>query len=272
MSDALYEIDRWATRRNRIVSFLRERGIGGVVAKLRERGLADSLRYAIGQFRYTLCIMRGRAWDRKHGVETGGHIELDDLAVVGENKALGATFVSSSPKTFNYLARYFPKSPGGYVYIDFGSGKGRTLFLAALAGFRRIIGVEFSGALCDKARDNVHSYLARHTQQAEFSIEHADATEYRLPPDDLVLYFASPFQLELWHKMIANIVQSLSDKPRRVVIIVSGSHHDTIRGVGRLLEAQPLFNRVAHGPAPYFVDTYLPYYFECFVSANELAG
>lgn len=272
MTDALDRIDRWATRRNRAVSFLRERRIGGVVAKIRERGLGESLAYAAGQLRYTLCIALGRRWDRKYGVETGGHIELDDLTVVGGNKALGATFVSSSPSTFNFLARYFPENRDDYVYIDFGSGKGRTLFLAALAGFRRIIGVEFSGALCERARENVRSFRGRGAARTDIRIVHADATEFQLPADDLVLYFASPFQLELWHKMIASIVRSLNEAPRNILIVVSGSHHETIKGVGRLLAAQPKFRHVAHGVVPYYLDTYLPYYFECYATIPARPG
>ena len=264
MTDTLIEVDRWASRRNRAFSFLQEQGIQGLFRKLRERGLSGSIGYALGQFRYTLCIAFGQRWDRKYGVDTGGHIELDDLAVVGQNKALGATFVSSSPKTFGHLSRFFPRNREDYVYIDFGSGKGRTLFLAALAGFRRIIGVEFSGALCEKASENVSTFHAPHLQKPDIRIVHADATEYELPEDNLVLYFASPFQLELWHRMVDNIVASVNETPRNIVVIVSGSHHDTIKGVGRLLSARPEFQHVAHGTVPYFVDTYLPYYFECF--------
>lgn len=272
MTDALYEIDRWATRRERAVSFLRKRGISGVFAKLRERGLRENLAYAAGQLRYTFCIMSGRRWDRKYGVETGGHIELDDLTVIGDNKALGATFVSSSPSTFNFLAQHFPKNREDYVYIDFGSGKGRTLFLAALAGFRRIIGVEFSGALCEKASENVRSFRARCAARTDIRIAHADATEFELPAEDLVLYFASPFQLPLWHKMIANIVRSVNENPRNIVIVVSGSHHETIKGVGRLLAARSEFKHVAHGVVPYYLDTYLPYYFECYSTIPGQSG
>jgi hypothetical protein len=270
LSEALYEIDRWATRRSRALSFLRQQGIGGVVAKLRERGLVASFVYAMGQLRYTLCIMQGRRWDRKYGVETGGHIELDALTVVGINKELGATFVSSSPSTFGHVARFFPGSRDKYTYIDFGSGKGRTLFLAALSGFRSIIGVEFSAALCEKARENVLAFRPSRGPSADFQIVHADATEYHLPTDDLVLYFASPFKLELWHKMLANIVQSLNETPRKIVIMVTGSHQETIKEVGRLLAARPELQHVAHGTVPYFLDTYLPYYFECYSTPGAL--
>jgi SAM-dependent methyltransferase len=272
MSDALVHVDRWSSRRSRLFSLLREKGLRGVVAMLKQRGAGNAFAYAIEQLRYTLCIALGQRWDRKYGVETGGHIELADLDVVGANKALEATFVSSSPKTFRYLSRLFPENRENLTYIDVGSGKGRTLFLASLMGFGRIIGVEYSADLCAKAEQNIATFRAPRERKEAFSVVHADATEYEFPRSDLVLYFASPFKLELWHSMIENIVRSLREAPRSVTLVVTGSHHKTIKGVGRLLESHEEFTRVASGPVPFYLDTYLPYYFECFSSTVANSG
>jgi SAM-dependent methyltransferase len=44
-----------------------------------------------------------------------------------------------------------------HSYVDLGSGKGRTLFVAAELPFREVIGVEFSGVLHDQACANIRT-------------------------------------------------------------------------------------------------------------------
>jgi SAM-dependent methyltransferase len=256
--------DRWASRQNRIVRLLRERGIAGIVGELRARGFAGSLAMLSGQLRYALCIVAGNRWDRRYGVETGGNIQLATLNVVGGNKALGAPAVSTSPKTFRHLSRYFPADRKSCTYIDLGAGKGRTLFLAALAGFRKVIGVEFSAELCAAAGRNIETF--RDGQDAQIAIKHADATLYRFPETDLVLYFGNPFALELWPAMIANLRESFAANPRAMTIVIAGSEPQTINGAGALLSRCPEFHTLGAGRAPYFLDTYKPYWYQCFAA------
>jgi SAM-dependent methyltransferase len=263
-SDTLSGTDRWNPTGNRLLALLRERGPRGVIAEIRARGLRQSFAYAARRVRYSLCIIMGRHWDSAHGVETGGHIELDRLQVVGGNKALGAPAVSTSPSTFRHLARFFPAERSGLTYVDIGAGKGRTLFLAALNGFHRVIGVEFSTELCARAQANIDGFRKMRTADTEIAIVQADATQCALPEGDLVLYFGNPFALDLWPAMINHLLRSLDANPRNVTIVIAGSQKDTIRGAGRLLALRPEFVPVASGRAPYYLDTYLPYYFECF--------
>jgi SAM-dependent methyltransferase len=266
MSLALSNVDRWSMRRNRLAALLREKGLQGVIAEIGKRGLSGSLTYASRQIRYSICIELAKQWDRKYSVETGGQIELDQLAVVGPHKASGAPAVSTSPRTFRRLSRYFPQDRTGLAYIDVGAGKGRTLFLASLLGFGRVIGVEFAAELCAKATENVLTFKGLSKPASDFSVVNADATEYEFPIGDLVLYFGNPFGLDLWPAMIANILRNLGEAPRRITLIVAGSQQETIRGAGRLLSERGEFTRVASGKLPYYLDTYLPYYFECFES------
>jgi len=70
-----------------------------------------------------------------------------------------ATPVSFFHSAVSKLALDYPKT----VFIDFGSGKGRTLLLACKYPFHSIIGIEISPALCEIATDNINKYLANHT-------------------------------------------------------------------------------------------------------------
>jgi hypothetical protein len=266
MTDILSGADRWGARRNRLFVLLQDRGLRGFAAEITRRGLRECLAIAVRRVRYGLSIALGRRWDRKYGVETGGQIELDALDVLGPNRELGAPAVSVSPRTFAFLSQFLLVNPLDTVFVDLGAGKGRALCLASLMGFERVIGVEFSKILCEKAQDNVASFLEHQPRHGTFTIVHADATTYALPGSDLVLYFGNPFALELWPKMIENIVASLQDTPRNISVVVAGSQLETIRGAGALLASSGRFARIASGRAPYYLDTYLPYHYECFAS------
>ena len=80
-----------------------------------------------------------------------------------------------------------------FVFIDLGSGKGRTLLMASDYPFRRIVGVELLPALHQAAQENLSKY--RSESQKCFALESicADATEFPFPAEPTVLYLFNPF-------------------------------------------------------------------------------
>jgi predicted RNA methylase len=260
--------DRWASRGSRARKILRERGFLGLASDIRAMGLRSSGAFVLRHLRYSVCIFLGRRWDRKHHVDTGGQIELKHLDVIGPNADAGYPAVSTSPATFRYLSRYFPRALSEYTYVDLGSAKGRTLLLAASLGFDRLIGVEFAGSLCAIARQNIARFSEVSGLGSPCEIVHADATRYPLPDEKLVLYFGNPFGLELWQAMLTNIETSLRARPRPIRLILAGSLEDTIRATGQLIADSGLFFRIGKGTAPFFLDTYRPYHYEIFDTSN----
>src|SRR5437879_2756725 len=100
--------DRWGTRRSRALEFMRENGVIGLAAKIRRLGLLSSLKFVKYHLRFSICIFFGRLWDHRHCVNTGGLIELTNLEVVGPNRKNAHAAVSTSPRTFVFLSRFFP--------------------------------------------------------------------------------------------------------------------------------------------------------------------
>lgn len=260
--------DRWASRGSRARAALRDRGFLRLAADVRAAGLRSSAAFVLRHLRYSVCIFMGRRWDRRHGVDTGGQLELKYLEVVGPNADAGYPAVSTSPATFHYLSRYFPRPLSEYTYIDLGCAKGRTLLLAARMSFDRVVGVEFAGSLCAIARQNISRFSGASGMATRCSVVHADATQYAMPDEKLVLYFGNPFGLELWPTMLANIGTCLRARPRRVRLILAGSLEGTIRETGQLIAGSGLFIRISQGTAPFFLDTYRPYHYEIFEASN----
>lgn len=79
-----------------------------------------------------------------------------------------------------------------FVFLDLGSGKGRTLLMASDYAFRRIIGVELLPALHAIAQENLARYKG--DSQKCFDLESicSDATTFTLPTEPLVLYLFNP--------------------------------------------------------------------------------
>jgi SAM-dependent methyltransferase len=106
-----------------------------------------------------------------------------------------------------------------FVFIDLGSGKGRTLLMASKYPFRRIAGVELLPALHSAAQDNLGKY--RNESQKCFALESicADATEFPFPAEPTVLYLFNPFPESGLRRMMANLEQSLRAHPRAVYVL-----------------------------------------------------
>jgi hypothetical protein len=106
-----------------------------------------------------------------------------------------------------------------FVFIDLGSGKGRTLLMASDYPFRCIVGVELLPALHRAAQDNLGKY--RGESQKCFALESicADATEFALPDEPTVLYLFNPFPETGLRRMIVTLEQSLREHPRVVYVL-----------------------------------------------------
>jgi SAM-dependent methyltransferase len=106
-----------------------------------------------------------------------------------------------------------------FVFVDLGSGKGRTLLMASDYPFRRIVGVELLPALHQAARENLGKY--RSTSQKCFALEAicGDAIEFSFPAEPIALYLFNPFPESGLRRMIANLEQSLRDHPRGVLVL-----------------------------------------------------
>jgi SAM-dependent methyltransferase len=106
-----------------------------------------------------------------------------------------------------------------FIFIDLGSGKGRTLLMASDYPFRRILGVELLPALHQIAQENLSKYHGE-TQKC-FALESvcADAVQFAFPAEPMVLYLFHPLPEAGLARVIANLAQSLQMNPRAVHVL-----------------------------------------------------
>lgn len=128
-----------------------------------------------------------------------------------------------------------------YSFIDMGCGLGRVVLLAAAFPFRRVVGVEFSPSLLERARHNLASYSGP-MRASHVDLHLADAADYRPPPGNLLVYMFDPFGPVIVAKVMANLMAANPDhdRDRRVMVLYySPSHEREVLAAG--------FTRLAQG-------------------------
>jgi SAM-dependent methyltransferase len=169
---------------------------------------------------------REAAFDRKYGIETCGVLtDIAALGGTGESVAHGNYYEPIQLPVFRRIVRALPLAPARLTFVDYGSGKGRALLLAAQSGFRRAIGIEYAPRLHEAAGRNVASFLARSRAACPIELHCRDATGFEPPHEDVLCFFYNPFDEQLMRKVLANIGESLRALPRRLLVAYRNPRH-----------------------------------------------
>jgi SAM-dependent methyltransferase len=169
-------------------------------------------------------------FDRRFNVDTGqGPGELLNLATVSTpNWRHGIKYEPVNEDIFRQLLDSLAIRHEGFTFIDFGSGKGKALLLAANYPFRKIIGVEYSRHLHQVATRNILSYAspARRCHKIESVCE--DAARFSIPHEACVFFFFNPFTRPIMEVVAGNILSSVTLFPRQVFLLYYHAVHADI--------------------------------------------
>lgn len=142
-------------------------------------------------------------------------VRLEEFGLADEHR------VDHVPSFWKTLPRILPRNEVGPddVLIDFGSGMGRVVVLAAKRyPFRRIIGVEISQQMHEIARRNVERNR-RHMRCTEIELVNADVIDYTVPDDVTVAYLYNPFTGPVFEHLVGELERSVERNPRELRII-----------------------------------------------------
>jgi hypothetical protein len=134
-----------------------------------------------------------RLFDYWHGTDTSGIIKTDNLGVCNANIHHARAYEPTPNNIFRRALLSLPIKHEDYIFIDCGSGKGRTLLLASRFPFSKIIGIEFSEELHRTATQNLAKYKDRRRRCGAAESICVDATEYAFPDANLVVFFSKTF-------------------------------------------------------------------------------
>ncbi|MEQ1953071.1 class I SAM-dependent methyltransferase [Mesorhizobium sp. CN2-181] len=246
--------DRSAGRLARAIGILRERGPLEPFRLVRRHGLAASAGFVTRNVRHLVADRLARNWDRDHGVDTAGSIQLAGLNVVGTNRDQGNECLCTSPRTFDFIMRSLAADLGDRTFIDIGAGKSRTLLLASRYPFAKIVGVEFAHELVEIAKRNITAFHDPGQKCRDIEVVEADAAAYKFPPTPLVVYFYNPFSKRVFDIVISNLVASLRENGRACHVVYGSSSHAAIDWAKPAILASNAFEQLPTPPMPGFLD------------------
>jgi SAM-dependent methyltransferase len=153
-------------------------------------------------------------WD--HRVDTTG-------ATVGWRDRLLGMFLSpyqpTEPELFHEMLRSLDIDFHQFTFVDLGSGKGRTLLMAADYPFYRIIGVELLPDLQRIAEENIRKYKSDSQKSCALESQCGDARDFVFPPQPLVLYLFNPLPEPGLALVVNHLEVSVKENPRPVYVL-----------------------------------------------------
>lgn len=106
-------------------------------------------------------------------------------------------------------------------FVDFGCGKGRFPFYVHHHLHMSVTGVEMSDQLYQDALENQRRYMERVKHSTAFiRFEQVLAEEYEIDLAENRFYFFNPFSIQIFQKVISNILLSVEQYPRAVDVIL----------------------------------------------------
>jgi hypothetical protein len=188
-------------------------------------GIRFALKESFGIFwQFLLDSLPARRRQRYGDVDYDWDHRVDTTsATVGwRNRLLGllhSPYQPTDPALFQEMLGSLETDFRDFVFIDIGSGKGRTLLMASDYPFRRIIGVELLPELHRVAQENIRNYKS--DSQQCFALESicADAREFSFPPEPTVLYLFNPLPEPGVVQLLTNLEQSVREHPRPLLVI-----------------------------------------------------
>ena len=104
--------------------------------------------------------------------------------------------------------------------VDFGCGKGRLAFYINYYYNSYVTGIEMNNNYYDICENNKKSYFKSFSKSKEkIKFLNIFAEDYKVLPSDNKFYFFNPFSLQLFIKVLNNILISVEEFPREIDLI-----------------------------------------------------
>ncbi|MCR4347473.1 MAG: class I SAM-dependent methyltransferase [Sulfuricaulis sp.] len=193
--------------------------INAFLRHLRTDGLRGTLAALIDFSQHLWRRWADASFDRRYGTDTQGITDdMTELGVFTEHRLNAFGYEGIQIPVFQKMLRELKLDPSEYAFVDFGSGKGRALMMAAEYGFARTYGVEFSPVLHEIAQKNIAIFGQRNPRACPIELRLQDAMEFSIPDENLVCFFYNPFDDKVMRQVVGNIADSYARHPRKLAV------------------------------------------------------
>ncbi|MCE5280274.1 MAG: class I SAM-dependent methyltransferase [Planctomycetaceae bacterium] len=164
-------------------------------------------------------------FDNRYGTDTTGYVPIGALTVPAEHEDHAREYAPTDTLAFQAILARLEIDHSRYVFIDVGSGKGRTLLLASDYPFKRIIGVEFAREMHLVAVRNIAIYHSPTQKCTRLESVCADAVAFDLPDCPLVCFLNNPFDDVIMDKWLASLRRWAAGNLHGVYVVYHNCYH-----------------------------------------------
>lgn len=187
--------------------------------RLRARGVRDTTKRTARYIKDLYLFLIEKYFDFRYRADTSGIIAgAEGLQIQSEHRDNSTGYEGIQPRIFQNLLKHLPIDYRNYVFIDFGSGKGRALMMAAERQFKHVIGIEFSPLLHEAAQRNIDHFRKRMPHASGIELIYGDAAQTDIPEGDLVCFFYNPFDACVMEKVILNLAHAHKQRGQNIFI------------------------------------------------------
>lgn len=205
-----------------------------------------------GARRFSPAAARARrldlAFDRRWGTDTGGTMNLSALNVARDRALLGFGYQASNGAALHQAIAVSGITPADFSFVDYGSGKGRVVMIAAATGFARAIGVEFAPELHEVAEANADRFLAAGGAPRRCEMVLGDAGSYVPPAGPLFAYIYNSFGPVILREVLARLKSHAANAPV-FIAYVNPRHREAFEDAGNWQVIEASTDWVLYRPA-----------------------
>ncbi|MCY6369420.1 methyltransferase [Clostridium ganghwense] len=137
-------------------------------------------------------------------------------------------YEATSYDALETLFKYYKLNENDSI-VDFGCGKGRLNFYLNYSFDCYVTGIEMNNYFYDRALCNKKDYLKKHNKKEDkINFLNCFAENYEIKPTDNKFYFFNPFSVQIFMKVLSNILISVEEVERTVDIILYYPSEDYI--------------------------------------------
>lgn len=105
--------------------------------------------------------------------------------------------------------------------VDMGCGKGRVPFYVHHRFHIKVIGVEMNSTFYENALTNKTQYMKKNSvKNNAIDFQCVLAQDYLIQHKDNVFFFFNPFSVQIFRKVVDNILRSVEEEPRQIHLIL----------------------------------------------------
>ena len=189
-----------------------------ILNSFQKRGIFGTLIWTIKDPLYLYKRFREKRFDKTYGTDTGEIIQVSEFDDTTPNYEYACWYEGITHDFFNKMIKAIPIAHGDFVFVDLGSGKGKSLMLASRFPFKKIVGVELFQELHEIAKKNIESFVNRKKIPDNFELCWMDAESYNFPENNLVFFLYNPFHGKVMLSVLNKIGEFLKQNPFQVII------------------------------------------------------